>query len=466
MIRFSKILGRGFQTTIFLFAFISGFHYSGLSQTIFTPAAENDVYLETLAQKYEKQYKARLTTLPSAHKKDYVDIYTIRWKLIKEKFSEKEVYTSTTAQQYLDGLVQEIVTANPILSRDSFSCFFSRLGTPNASYLGEGIILFNMGLFKRLKNESQVVFVICHELAHFYLQHSDKRINKYVSTINSAEIQKELRKIKNAEYGKREQLEKLVKGFAFNTRRHGRENENEADSMAVELMRATRFDPLQAVSALALLNGIDTDTVNISSTLQKTFDSKDYPFQKRWISVETGLLGGHATIEQDKSISDSLKTHPDCKIRMNILNEMLSRSKSTIKTRENEFNKTFHDLQKTFSYEIVDYAFISGNYSQSLYYAIEMLQQQPTDPYLVSQVGKIFNSLYEAQTNHTLGKFIELPSPYQPASYNLLLQFIQNLYREEYASISYHFLKQFHPSLEAYTPFRNAYSTSIQIAQR
>ena len=449
---------------IFLFFATASFAMAGQAQSIFIPAAENTVFLEQEMSRYEKVYKERLAALPSNYKKDYQDIYTLRWKFIREKFDEKEIYTDPVAQQYLDGLVKEIVKANPVLSSKTFSCFFSRSATPNASYLGEGIILFNMGLFKRLANESQAAFVICHELAHFYLQHSDKSIQKYVTTINSAEVQRELRKIKQTEYRKREQLDKLATGFAFNTRRHGRDNETEADSLAAELMKATRFDATQAISTLELLDNIDIDSLDMTSTLQKVFHSGDYPFQKRWIAVETGLLGGHARIKTDESVTDSLKTHPDCKTRMKLLQRMLLTSPGSPTTPVNA--AMFYELQKKFSYEIVEYAYTSGNYTRSLFLALEMLEKHPADPYLTAQIGRLFNSIFEARKNHTLGKFIELPSPYQPPHYNILLQFIQNLYPEEYASISYHYLKQFSPQLDHYLPFKKAYSSSIQISQR
>ena len=436
------------------------------AQTIFTPSAENTAFLTEQVERYEKNYKDRLSSLPSEYKKDYQDIYTVRWKLIREKFDEKEVYTNPAAQQYLDGLVNEIVKANPVLKGKSFSCYFSRSATPNASYLGEGIILFNMGLFKRLANESQAAFVICHELAHFYLQHSEKSIRKYVTTLNSAEVQRELRKIKQTEYRKREQLDKLANGFAFNTRRHGRDNETEADSMAVELLKATRFDAGQSVTTLALLDNIDIDSLDMKATLQKVFHSKDFPFQKRWIDVETGLLGGHARIKTDQTYIDSLKTHPDCKTRMAVLSNLLTKAPQATNKISLANQPGFDELQKKFSYEIVEYAFTSGNYTRSLYYTLELLEAYPGDPYLTTQVGKLFNAFFEAQKNHTLGKFIELPSPYQPQHYNMLLQFVQNLYREEYASIGYHYLKQHSPKLDHYQPFKTALAASIQIAQK
>ena len=134
---------------------------------------------------------------------------------------------------------------------------------------------------------------------------------------------------------------------------------------------------------------------------------------------------------------------------------------------KNIIDKTrFENFKNDFRYEVIEYAFTKENLTQSLYYTIQLLQNNPSDPYLVTQVGKILNGLYYAQKNHTLGKVTTLPSPTYAANYNLLLQFIQNLYKEDFASISYHFLSQYYSQLQQHPPFKKEYNTSIQIAQQ
>jgi predicted Zn-dependent protease len=207
----------------------------------YTPTAENAGLLASLLNQYQQRYKDDLSQLPSGNKKDYVEIYGERWKDIQEKFDKQEIYTEAGAQDYLDKLVRVIVKANPELQPSSFHCYFSRSYIPNAAYIGEGIILVNMGLFDRLSDESQAAFILCHEISHYYLGHQEKSIGKYVNTINSPEVQAQLRNIKGAEYHRREQLQSLVKDLAFDSRRHSRDHESQADSMAVEFMRHTYF---------------------------------------------------------------------------------------------------------------------------------------------------------------------------------------------------------------------------------
>jgi len=431
----------------------------------FIPATEDLSLLTGLSTKYQRIHQEELDKLPSKNKKDFTELYNQRWDNIKEKFDKKEIYTAAAAQQYLDALVAEIVKGNPSLRGHAFNCYFSRTWIPNASYVGQGIILFNMGLFYRLNDESEIAFVLCHEIGHYLLRHQENSIDKYVTTINSGEVQAELRKIKGSEYRKNEQLQKLVKGLTFDSRRHSRDHESQADSMAVELLRHTAYDLSGAQRALALLDVIDRDTLDTGRCLPALFNARDYPFQKKWIAKEEGLLGGHAHLKEDK-LDDSLKTHPDCQTRIKLLTPMISGAKGAGNRRFVVDSLRFGSFRNTFRYEAIEYAYEADDYSRSLFYAMELLTTRPGDAYLVAQTGKIMNGLYAAQKKHTLSKVADLPAPYYPSNYNLLLQFIQNLYPENFALIGYHFLNRLHPQLDSYTPFRQAYEQSSKIAQQ
>jgi hypothetical protein len=423
---------------------------------IFTPAAENQSVLKALTDKYESQYNEEVNSLPSKYKADYRDIYKSRWKNIKSVFDKKEVYTSPSAQQYLDAIVSEIVSSNPGLKDYKLNCYFSRSGVPNASYIGEGIILFNIGLFHKLDDESEVAFILCHEISHYILKHSENSITRYVTTMNSSEVQKELHRIKNTDYGKREAIERLTQGITFNSRRHSRDHEAQADSMGVALLRNTRFNTSGATRALAILDDIDKDTLDMEACLRKELGTPGYPFRNRWITKNTGLLGGEAKLKKDSKLEDSLKTHPDCSARIALLEPMVTSGKQDYLISKEKFDT----LRQTFSYEIIEYAFTSDNYTYSLYSTLKLLQQYPGDAYLVTQIGRIMNGCFTAQKSHTLGNHIELPAPYQPANYNILLQFIQNLYFEDFAGIGFNYLKEHATRLNSYSSFQKEFNLS------
>ena len=117
----------------------------------------------------ESNFKKKIAGLPSENKKDIEKIQTRKWENIAETFLRKEIYTEADAQKYLDDVVSEIVNNNQTLQNKSFMCYFSKSEVPNASFIGEGVILFNLGLLDKLENESQLAFILCHEIAHFYI---------------------------------------------------------------------------------------------------------------------------------------------------------------------------------------------------------------------------------------------------------------------------------------------------------
>jgi len=217
-----------------------------------------------------------------------------------------------------------------------------------------------------------------------------------------------------------------------------------------------------AISALALLDVIDSDSLHTADCLRRFFNAKEYPFQQKWIARDAGLLGGHARIK-DEEMADSLKTHPDCKVRIKALEPSVRRA---IQPGAGLFvvdSVGFRSLQESFRYEAIEYAFESKKYTKCLFLALESLDKKPTDPYLVSQVGKVLNGLYMAQQAHTLSKVASLPSPDYASNYNLLLQFIQNLYLENIAGINYYYLQQHHPAMDYFAPFREAFKQSEKI---
>jgi hypothetical protein len=281
--------------------------------------------------------------------------------------------------------------------------------------------------------------------------------------VNSPEVQQELRKIKHSEYRKREALDRLEEGLRFDSRRHSRDHEAQADSMGVELLRSTGYDLQGALTTLALLDGIDKEDFDTQDCLRQTFNANDYPFRKKWLNQETGLLGGHARL-QDEELSDSLKTHPACKQRIKLLTPVIGASRGGRSFLMDSVQ--FTRLQERFRYEEIEYAYVNDEYTESLFLSLQLLRARPADVYLVAHTGRLLNALYAAQKIHRLGRVVDLPSPGYAENYNTLLQFIQNLYLEDLASISYYFLRPHHPQLDGNLIFMRAYEESARIVQQ
>lgn len=432
--------------------------------TYYTPMKDDPALHRQWMTATEQRYKNDVAALNGRYKKDFEALYKERWENIRRMYSEKEIITAGHAATYLQELAKAIIQANPALGSLDTRIVFSRAWWPNASSMGEGTIIVNIGLFNRLRNESQAAFVLCHELAHLYLNHSNKSIERYVNTINSQEFQKELKRIKQSEYQKNQRAEALLKNLAFRSRRHSREHEHEADSLAVEWLRNTFFDIREALTCLALLDSADSDKHNTDPALEQVFHFQEYPFQARWVKKEESLFSALAARheEESKPERDSLKTHPDCTNRIKKLEASVA---SWYKAGSRLFvinESLFNQLQQEFDYEIIEHCFRTGNISRSLYYSLQMLPERRNDPYLVTNIGRCLNELYKAQKAHTLSKIVDLPAPYHDKKYDKLLRFIQELRLKDIAAISYYFLLPWQKAFTVHEEFATVFNTSKQ----
>ena len=168
-------------------------------------------------------------------------------------------------------------------------------------------------------------------------------------------------------------------------------------------------------------------------------------------------------MSEDREVADSLKTHPDCPKRILLLKPMIGEGGGR---RFVVDSAVFFRLQDRFRYEAIEYAFASDGYTESLFLALQLLKTRERDAYLVSQVGKILNGLYAACKGHVLSKVTDRPSPDYPENYNVLLQWVQNLYPEDIAAVNYYFLKKYQPEMEAYPAFKQSYNESEKLFQQ
>ena len=408
----------------------------------FMPVKDDSVQLSIIKKAIKDNYLKDSASITGENKKQIVQLYRERFEFINEMFVDKEfIYTAET-NNYLTLLVNEIFKHNPQLKSPGTRFLFSRAYWPNAFSTGEGTIVFNIGLFTKLDNESQVVFALCHELSHLYLKHSNKALEHYINTVYSDEFQKQLKTLKKQQYERNKELDKLEKTVVYSSRRHGREHEAEADSMALVFMKNTGFDVAESLACLKILDNIDKGTYNTEEGLPLLFNLPDYPFQNKWIKKEAAFFDISADNKITDKEEDSLKTHPDCKLRITKLTPLVEKIKTNTAKKFVVDEAGFIKLKQLFTFEIIAFCYNSKRISRCLYQAMELYKQYPDNAYITTMIGKCFNLMYTNQKAHTLNKIVSLPSPIGEKNYNTLLEFIQNISLKDIGAIGYFFLKQ------------------------
>jgi len=411
----------------------------------------------SLKRKYFKEAMTKKNKLVShlgkENSKEYKEAYDGIFDIVEGLLLSSRTITDPEADSYIKSVTSRILSVNPELKHLDVRVVFTRDYPPNAYSIGDGTIAFNAGLFVYLDNEAEFAFALCHELAHYYLEHSKKRLDKLVRLKTSDSLEKELKKLSKQEYGVGAQLERMIRQLQFDIFRHSREGEEEADRIGLQFFKNTGYSGTAPITAMQLLDKIDDTSYFSPLQLAKVLSFPDYPFKDRWVKKESMIFGAMNLDEASglsKKERDSLKTHPDCSRRL----ELLKASAATINGQHFQINESlFRKFKTSFIPEIVEEVYRSGNVSFNLYLALRMLQDGQHKPLAIYSIARALNEIYQHQKDHKLGLIIETENRYYKEEYNLLLRMLYRLRLYEIAELNYHFCKQHENEMTGYEGF-------------
>jgi Zn-dependent protease with chaperone function len=432
-------------------------------QAVYNFQQDDTLLKRTYYNQALKQKNNLVAGLDKQYKTDYKEIYEERFKAVGSLLLSSRCVTEPAANNYLQSILQKIVQANPELKGRTLRLVFTRDAWPNAYSMGEGTIAFNAGLLVYLHNEAELVFILCHELAHDYLEHGNQAIRQQVETFNSEDFKKELKRLSKQEYKVGQQLEDLVKKLAFGSRRHSRTNEAAADRQALRFMKKTGYDCNASTTCLQLLDKVDDSSLFKPLQLEDVFNFPDYTFRKRWIEKESAIFGQMSSDESPvltKKEKDSLKTHPDCTQRIQLLQDSV---KPAVAGKSFLVSETiFRQLQKDFIAEMTEQHYKNSNLGPNLYFSLLLLQSGTNQPYALYGVARCLNRMYTLQKDHRLGLSMDKEARGYPDDYNLLLRFADKLKLDELAELAYHFCKQHEAAMKAYPVFEKELAAAIK----
>lgn len=441
------------QLLVFLILFFSTLYCTAQLKPVYT-FQKDDTLLKRKYYNQSVQTKDRLVNaLGKEYKDDYKNFYESRLETVKDLLISSRTVTDSIAHRYLQSLVNRIIAANPELKGTDLRTVFTRDWWPNAYSIGDGTLAVNAGLMVYMNNEAELAFAISHEIAHYYLDHSTKAIKKYVETVNSDEFQKELKRLSKEQYRVNEQLEKLAKNIVFDNRRHSRDKEAEADRYGFLFMKRAGFDGMAVKTTLQMLDKVDDTAFFKPLNLAQELNFPGYPFKDKWIKKESAIFGAMGADDASgltKKEKDSLKTHPDCSKRIDLLQDSfpLAPGKNFIMDE-----KTFTRLKQDFIPEIVEQCYHNDNLGRNLYYCLQMMEAGQNRPLAIYSVARDLNILYDKQKVHKLGLMVAAEDRSNPEDYNQLLRLLNRVRLDELASLAYHFCLKYEDEMKTYEGF-------------
>lgn len=309
----------------------------------------------------------------------------------------------------------------------------------NAYCFGQGIYIVTVGLLGRIRSEDELAFTIAHEVAHDVLGHIKARLIREAEVSLAKKSREQIRKILTGtiEVSDVQEYRTLIYGVS----QHNRVREMEADSMGLSLVQQAAYDQDAAFSMLTALDESLKPKFDIGPDLVWPLNSAEYPLQEGWFSKRLSIYSRGYTDSYLYSV-DSIESHPDIALRKERIENYRRNDIATIHHQPEEFAEAVTLLAE---FETLQSAYEKEAFDRSLFYALQLLNRQPQNPFLISRIGKILVSLYEAKTNNynTYQRFVPRYTAYYSEELTLVNNMLHNISKKELGELTFHFLN--HP---------------------
>ena len=244
--------------------------------------------------------------------KKYKEIWDSRTDFITGAIDDQNYVYEPELYNYLQGIVKQIARANPKEFPVMPLVLIDRSASPNAYASGGNILSINLGLIDFSRSREEIALVMAHELSHNILDHTDGVMKGRAEWLTSDEYKKKLNSVLDSKYERYTRLQKIYQGYKFNRSRHQRYHENEADSLAIVLLKKSNI----RFTADFFLR-LDSADIQYRQPLKKPlpdyFAAYKLTAEDMWMQKRSkGLSSRNYNFRDTTGIADSLRTHPDC----------------------------------------------------------------------------------------------------------------------------------------------------------
>jgi Zn-dependent protease with chaperone function len=378
-----------------------------------------------------------LRGIESPYEKEIKEIYVQRTRWLLEMISKESFIYDPVVLNYFDFVLKNILDNNPAIRNSDVRILINRSPRVNAYCTGEGTIIINLGLLRRIENESQLAFVISHELAHQELDHAYKGLQIKLEGFRGKETKRKEKEIRKSDRSVNIQQLELYKEILYSESKDKRSFEIEADSLGHIFMANTVYDQQQAISFLYMLDSSDYPKYPNYAEIDSIFNFSNFPFDPAWLYNEDSLFDMHF----NPSIAfnmDSLKSHPDIDKRVEYLEPRLDkgqRGKVDIQHRD-----TLEWIVRMCDFEVIEGAYFTKDYSRCLFLTLQAMSVYPDNSYLHAMIGRIFIDLFEIGEHPAAKKYLFGSAAYYEAGMSEIRTFLMNLKQWEIGKIALNYI--------------------------
>ena len=377
-----------------------------------------------LAEEYKGKFtliNKNIVSSTSAQKSIIKGIYSEIQESFFDKINQNNFICEDNLNTYLNGLLQEVLVKNSI--KENYRILLSKDGDANAYNTGDGTVVIHFGLFLTLENEDELVFVIAHEIGHQFLNHVKSEIESFAKLSTSEQVINKTKEIRSKKYGKATMAGDFLKNIQYQNYAKRRKKEFAADSIAVAFYRKTLRNPKAGVTILEKLDSSDSEKDSLTFDDYKLILNKnDFKVRKSWFEVEESLFKKYDN--EKRIIVDSLKTHPDCISRINMIRKYAG-SNFTEKTT---ISKDFLSIKQASTYQNLINLYDQEFYGISLYEALKLYKKDAENVVLKNIIYVNLSKILEAKTAYIINRYVpKVDNKKNSESLNRFITFINNL---------------------------------------
>lgn len=428
-------------TLIFCFIFSNIFsqEYTSSDTLDFNHKTEGKELFESKLRQFkyrlEGKYSYKVSSELLENLKDFKQFFS-------KTFDKGEYIYNTPFNEKIKEIYAEIYQKNTSVPKD-FQLLISRDISLNAYCLFNGTMVVNIGAVHYLESEDQLAAIICHEIAHKLLDHSENSMVESVVARHSKESKRESRAVKKQKFNQQKLAFSILKEKLLNNSRENRQQELEADSLGFSLLKNTKYHPLEFLRALELSLQYDTiKPANLNNAIYKqVFDIPNLPFDEKWLHKED--FSDYDYVFEEKIAQDSIKSHPEIKERIDRLTTNFHElDEYDTETLQDLIKTDYNELRKVARKEQVSNLFHLKKYGFCIYLSLFRIEQDFMVDYHKKWLGFAFKEMYKARKEYMANKYLDRIDPEnQSESYQQFINFMWNLRLEEIKKIADYYSK-------------------------
>lgn len=402
---------RPILTVIFLLSLCFPIH----GQTEFIPPVNNLDLSETYVDQVKSNVKSISKEMDGNYRIDLKKFYKLKYTMLENLAENEHLFFKKEWSDYLNSLANQIYDANPEWDFSRVQVVLSTYFWPNAFSVGEGTIIINPGIIPRLQNEDQLAFILCHEFSHYLLKHSENAYEALLKEMDSEELEEELEEINSSSFYQTTKLKRLLRSKLYESQRHKRINEIEADSLGFELMKNAGFDVNEALTTMQILDGLN-------HKVERDLDIKTLTNIDSVTIESSGILRFGENANDGWLEFDSVKSHPDCEHRFGLMAKQTNHKSADFKTfkAKTNTNDAFARFRSDMRYFLVEAYKFYDRYDLALLTVWDYRQSGDDNRYLQKEEFHLISGLIYARKKHRIGHYCTYPNDSMEASHKYL----------------------------------------------